>query len=213
MNALLTRWWQLLEALGRLERAIGILLVVTIVVSITIQVFTRYVFGQPLVWVEELAGYCFLWSVFIGASVGMKQLRHIRIETFVSRLGTRGRSFWRATSWLLVCILAGTVSYQAWDIMEVESRSRTISLPVDLPRHLFYSVPLFYCMASIAFTSAQLLLSELMSLLTGRPADAELARVAREKAEREAEAQAELESEQRAAHEAQLSSSRQGSRP
>jgi TRAP-type C4-dicarboxylate transport system permease small subunit len=211
MNALLTRWWQLLEALGRLERALGIALIITIVVSITIQVFTRYVFGQPLVWVEELAGYCFLWSVFIGASLGMKQLRHIRIETFVSRLGVRGRSLWRAVSWLLVCVIASTVAFQAWDIMEVESRSRTISLPVDLPRHLFYSVPLFYCMASIAFTGAQLLLSELISLMTGRPADAELARATREQADREAEAQAELESEQRAAHEAQLRASQRGS--
>lgn len=197
MNALLASWWRLLEALGRIERAVGIALVATIVVSITIQVFTRYLFGQPLVWVEELAGYCFLWSVFIGASLGMKQLRHIIIETFVSRLGVRGRAAWRAITWLMVCVVAVTVAYQAWDIMEVESRSRTISLPVDLPRHLFYSVPLFYCMASIAFTGGHLLLAECVSLFTGRPPDAEVAKVAREQAYRAAEEQAELESEQR----------------
>lgn len=60
MDMLLTRWWRLLELIGRLERVIGVVLLSTIVVSITIQVITRYLFGQPLVWVEELAGYCFL---------------------------------------------------------------------------------------------------------------------------------------------------------
>ena len=53
MDVLLARWWRLIEWLGRVERALGVLLLSTIVVSITLQVVTRYLFGQPLVWVEE----------------------------------------------------------------------------------------------------------------------------------------------------------------
>lgn len=184
MDRLLGRWWWLLERVGRVESAIGVGLVVLIVVSITVQVFTRYVFGEPLVWVEELAGYCFLWAVFIGAAAGTKQMRQLRIETFVGRLRPRARAFWRCVAWVVASVVMLTVAWQAWDIMEVESRSRTISLPVDLPRHLFYSVPLFTSALSIAFTTVYLVLAEWAAMTRDRPVDAETARVAREARDR-----------------------------
>ena len=184
MDRLLRQWWWLLERIGRVESAIGVGLVVLIVVSITVQVFTRYVFGEPLVWVEELAGYCFLWAVFIGAAAGTKQMRHLRIETFVGRVGPRARAFWRCLAWVVASVVMLTVAWQAWDIMEVESRSRTISLPVDLPRHLFYSVPLFTSAVSIVFTTLYLVLAEAASMHSGRPVDAEVARLAREARDR-----------------------------
>jgi TRAP-type C4-dicarboxylate transport system permease small subunit len=190
MDALLSRWWRMLVLLGRLERAIGVALLATIVLAITLQVITRYLFGQPLVWVEELAGYCFLWGVFLGAAAGMKELRHIRIETFVSRLSARPQALWRALAWAIATACCLIIAVQAWDIMDVESRSRTMSLPVDLPRHLFYSVPLFACTASIAFTGAYLVCAELATALTGRPTDAKLASLERERAREDEDAQA-----------------------
>lgn len=199
MDALLARWWRLLELIGRIERGIGVALVSTIVVTITVQVVTRYAFGQPLVWVEELAGYCFLWAVFLGAALGAKELRHIRIDTFVSRLQPRRAALWRAATWTIATACCVLVAVQAWDIMEVESRSRTMSLPVDLPRHLFYSVPLFVCTASIAVTGAYMALAELAFALAGRPVDAQLARLERERAALAEEAQADAIAERIAA--------------
>lgn len=182
MDLVLARWWRLLQLIGRVERAVGVLLLSTIVISITIQVITRYLFGRPLVWVEELAGYCFLWAVFLGAAAGMKELRHIRIDTFVSRLSPRPQALWRALIWAIATACCVIIAVQAWDIMEVESRSRTMSLPVDLPRHLFYSTPLFVCTVSIVLTGLYLICAELMRGITGRPVDAEEARRERERA-------------------------------
>lgn len=199
MDMMLARWWRLLELIGRLERAMGVLLLSTIVVSITIQVITRYVFGQPLVWVEELAGYCFLWAVFLGAAAGMKELRHIRIDTFVSRLSAKPQALWRALTWAIATACCVIIAVQAWDIMDVESRSRTISLPVDLPRHLFYSTPLFVCTVSITFTGLYLVCAELMRALAGRSVDAELARQAREREAAAADAEADAIAERIAA--------------
>ena len=199
MDVLLARWWRLLELIGRLEKLLGVLLLSTIVVSITVQVVTRYLFGQPLVWVEELAGYCFLWGVFLGAAVGMKELRHIRIDTFVSRLSERPQALWRALTWALATGCCVIIAVQAWDIMEVESRSRTMSLPLDLPRHLFYSTPLFVCTVSIALTGLYLVSAELMRAATGRPVDADSARRERERAAQQQDAEAEAIAERIAA--------------
>jgi TRAP-type C4-dicarboxylate transport system permease small subunit len=167
-----------------------VLLMATIVVSITVQVITRYAFGQPLVWVEELAGYCFLWGVFLGAALGAKELRHIRIDTFVSRMPSRRAAWWRIAVWAIVAACCVIIAVQAWDIMDVESRSKTMSLPVDLPRHLFYSVPLFTCTLSIVLTAAYMACAELAHALAGRPVDALVARLEREREDMAADAEA-----------------------
>jgi len=65
---------------------------------------------------------------------------------------------------------------QAYKVMGVEGRSRSISLPVAVPRSWFYSVPLFVGCASMALTCGYLILAELWSGLFGRPVEAHTAR-------------------------------------
>jgi hypothetical protein len=65
-----------------------------------------------------------------------------------------------------------------------------MSLPVDLPRHLFYSVPLFACTVSIGLAGAYMVVAELALALAGRPVDAQLARLERERAAHAEEARA-----------------------
>src|SRR3712207_4597502 len=89
MDRALAVWWRIVATIGAIERAVGIALIAMIVITITVQVVTRYVWGQPLVWVEELATYGFIWSVFLGAALGLKEIRHIRIETFVGLMSER----------------------------------------------------------------------------------------------------------------------------
>ena len=173
MDALLRGWWRLLVAIGRIERVAGVALLALIVVTISIQVGTRYLFGRPLVWVEELATYSFIWSVFIGAALGMKELRHIRIDTFVVRLAPRPQAFMRAVLWALATFAALVVAIGALEIMPIEARSRTMALPVEVDRHWFYSVPLFAGLASMALTGCYLVAAELARALRGRPVEAE----------------------------------------
>jgi TRAP-type C4-dicarboxylate transport system permease small subunit len=173
MDRFLRGYWRVLTAIGAVERVVGVSLIATIVLAITLQVGTRYFLGKPLVWVEELATYAFLWSVFIGAALGLKELRHIRIETFVGHLAPRSRALVRAALWMLVVFASVTIAVQAGDIMEIESRSRTMALPIELPRHLFYSVPLFTGVVSMALTGGYFVLAELARATVDRPVEAE----------------------------------------
>jgi len=173
MSDPLAATWRLLRALGTFERAACVVLLAGIVISVTVQIITRYLFGQPLVWVEEAAGYSFIWVVFLGAAAGFKELRHIRIDTFVSRLRPRPQNLIRAALYALCTLLMLMVAWYAWEIMDVESRSSTMALPIELPRHLFYSVPLFASTVSIALTGAWLVAACFAHAATGRPIDAE----------------------------------------
>ena len=166
--------WRVLRWVGVLERGACVVLMSGIVVSMSIQILTRYLLGQPLVWVEEAAGYAFIWLVFLGASAGFKELRHIRIETFVARLPAAPQHLLRAGLYALCTAVMLLVAFYAWEIMDVESRSSTMALPIELPRHLFYSLPLFVSTLSIALMGAYLVAAHLAGAATGRPIDAEL---------------------------------------
>jgi TRAP-type C4-dicarboxylate transport system permease small subunit len=83
---MLPRYMRLIERIGTVERGLGIGLILYMVGAITVQVFTRYALGRPIAWVEESATYAFIWMAFVGASVGLKQGRHILIATFGAHL-------------------------------------------------------------------------------------------------------------------------------
>lgn len=163
MLAFMARYCRLLRAIAVVEKVLGILLICNIVVNIGAQVFSRYVLDYPLIWVEELATYSFIWATFIGASLGLKQVRHVKIETFVSRLAPRAQAWLRALGLLVIVTLLLVLLPQAWTVMGVEGRSRSISLPVAVPRSWFYSIPLFVFTASMALSGIYLLLTELMT--------------------------------------------------
>ena len=159
---------RLLDRIGALEQGLGLGLIALIVGAITFQVFTRYVLNRPMAWVEETATYAFIWMVFVGASLGLKQSRHILIATFGSHLPPRAAAGLRALVWLLVLATLVVLVVQGIKVMEVEGRSRTISLPIELPRSWFYSLPLTLSAASMALTTVYLFLVELAILAGSR---------------------------------------------
>ena len=169
----LNGWWRVVRFIGHVERLAGVTLIAAIVVTITIQVITRYFFGRPLVWVEELAQYSFIWMVFIGAALGFKELRHIRIDTFVEQLPLPLQSLWRAALYALMTSATLLLAFYAWDIMAIEGKSNTVSLPIEVPRMWFYSVPMCVSMLSISFTGLYFVVGYGVRAFTGLELDAE----------------------------------------
>ncbi len=167
---MLAHYKRLLDAIGVVERGLGIALILFIVLAITVQVFTRYALGMPIAWVEESATYAFIWMAFVGASVGLKQGRHIFIATIGARLPPRVAAGLRLLVWALVLLTLVVLVVQGWKVMGVEGRSKTISLPVELPRSWFYSLPLTLSAASMILTSVYLLLRELPMIAGREPA-------------------------------------------
>ena len=64
----------------RVVRAVIIGVFATMIVVTFAQVVCRYVFQAPLPWSEELARYCFVWIVFLGATLGLEKGVHIGVD-------------------------------------------------------------------------------------------------------------------------------------
>ena len=165
---MLAHYKRLLDRIGAVEQALGVGLILLIVTAITVQVFSRYALGRPIAWVEESATYAFIWMVFVGASLGLKHGRHIAITTFGNRLSTRWGAGLHLLIWLLVLATLAVLVVQGIKVMGVEGRSSTISLPIELPRSWFYSLPLTASAVSMTLTTVYLAVQEIM-VLSGLP--------------------------------------------
>jgi TRAP-type C4-dicarboxylate transport system permease small subunit len=76
--------------LMRLERATCGLLVALVVGLILLNVLTR-AFNVALFWVDELAVYAMIWMALIGASVLLRERRHVAVTLFTHALSDNRR--------------------------------------------------------------------------------------------------------------------------
>ena len=153
MKNLLERYRLFLQIVERGEIFLGILMISTIVVCIFSQVFSRYALGRPLVWVEEVSTYCFIWGTFLGASIGLKQARHIKIRVISSLLPENIQRWLSLFIYLCIAIFCFVMIGQGIRAMGIESMQHTIALPIRLSRKYFYSWPLTLACASMFLTS------------------------------------------------------------
>jgi len=79
-----------------IEKASEISLIIfmfSIVIVITLQVISRYVFNAPISWTMELNIFLFAWLIFIGASVDLKEDRHVKMEIFLKRFSIMQKKY------------------------------------------------------------------------------------------------------------------------
>jgi TRAP-type C4-dicarboxylate transport system permease small subunit len=105
-----------------------ILLFVTF--SIFVDVFLRYFFDRPSIWVTEVSTYLFLYIVFLGTAYALQQDMHIRVTFVVDQLNhSRKRIVNLITSviaMIFTLVLLWQTSVMTWAAFEGDWRSITM---------------------------------------------------------------------------------------
>ena len=83
---------KLIEFIQKCENGICIFLLSTAFVTILSHIIGRYVFRYPLYFAEEISRYCFIWTIMLGASIGLRRKAHTRVEYFVNFLPDKGKN-------------------------------------------------------------------------------------------------------------------------
>ena len=159
--------------IGQFEMIFAATVLVGIVLMISAQVLMNAGLGRPITWEQEAGAYALVWLTFIGASIALKQRRHVAIVSFVGKLPYRLKSFVRAIVLAFVLWTLYTLMRELTPIMAIEGRSTTVALPIDLPRSYFFSVPLMISCSLMALTSVLFFIEAILGTL-GRAADAAL---------------------------------------
>jgi TRAP-type C4-dicarboxylate transport system permease small subunit len=56
-------------------------------IFIFLQIFTRYLLKNPLLYTEEVSRFAYVWVSFVGSSLAFKNREHIQVDFFINLLG------------------------------------------------------------------------------------------------------------------------------
>jgi len=92
------------DILVRIQSFVAILFIVTFVFAVILQVATRYIPGFSWLWTEQVANYSFIWSIMMGASVGVRNKQHFSLSVLTDR-------FVGKTAWLNKIHIQGLIGF------------------------------------------------------------------------------------------------------
>lgn len=114
---------------------------VIVIVSSSLQVFTRFVINAALPWTEELARFTFVWMSLLGGSICVKHKSHAVVTVLVNWLPTGIRSKILLVADTLVLFGAILMITEGWKM--VAATGRQLSPAMYLPMsYVYLSVPL-----------------------------------------------------------------------
>lgn len=83
---------KLIEVVQKCENVICVFLLIFAFAIILSHIVGRYVFRYPLYFAEEISRYCFIWTIMLGASIGLRRNAHTRVEYFINFLPDKGKN-------------------------------------------------------------------------------------------------------------------------
>lgn len=130
----------LLWIAANLEEIVCTAILVVMVVSVSTDVFFRYVLSSPLPWPQELSLFSLVWLTFIGSALATKRRGHIIVDFFAAFVPARARlgmELLLAVVQIAFLLLFATLGEQVMARMWV-SRSPALSLPMG---YVYLAVP------------------------------------------------------------------------
>ncbi|AZV77029.1 TRAP transporter small permease subunit [Parasedimentitalea marina] len=161
----------------KLGRAIGIVAVALMVVSILVQVFFRYILNSALPWPDEAARFCMLWMTGLMAPTAFRQGGFVAIDMLavaLPRIASQILSLVLLTVTLLVLVVAVKIGWG--EVTGFGGRFATASLyvPISFGFDDWLRVPRSWMMASLlvgvillVMVNVELILRAIVRLLGG----------------------------------------------
>jgi TRAP-type transport system small permease protein len=119
-------WWY-----GRLLSWLLVASVAILVVPVSLQIFSRYTALIPAyIWTEEMARFFFIWTIMVGAMVGIREGTHFEVDLW-PRMGARATAALRLVSHVFVLLFA--FAFLWWGIEFTQFAMNRISELAELP--------------------------------------------------------------------------------
>jgi TRAP-type transport system small permease protein len=140
------------------------LLVVACMAVMVVMVFgnvvLRYAFNSGISVSEELSRWCFVWMVFLGALIALREHAHLGLDTLVKRLPPAGQRLCLIVGHLLMLFVCWLITKGSW-------AQAMINLDVTAPASGL-SMAWFYA-AGVVFgvSAAAILLVEMFQAMRG----------------------------------------------
>lgn len=130
----------MLAILDRVLKYALTLLIVTLTASVFLQVLIRFVFKYPLPWTEEVARIAFVYSIFVGATIAVREQSHLNIDFLLVVLPKKIARALVLLGSLLVGVFLAFMTWQG--ILLVQATGVQMTPVMQVPfRYLYLILP------------------------------------------------------------------------
>lgn len=118
------------KLIDRLEYVVSFVCFTSMLGAVLVQVFFRYVLGNPLVWPYELSVYCYIYMVYFGAVMAVRRGSHISFNMLYDILPERFQHAVRIATDLFVIMLFVIIIPSSMDFIELFGSVKSSSLGI-----------------------------------------------------------------------------------
>lgn len=131
----------MVAALDRLLRGVLAALLGLLTLSVFLQVLVRFVLKFPLPWTEEVSRLAFVYAIFVGATVAVREKAHINVDFVLVVLPPRVARAVRLVGTALVAVFLAFMTWQGVVFVQATGIQMTPVLQIPF-RHLYLILPL-----------------------------------------------------------------------
>jgi len=125
------------------EEAGLFILLVAIGFTMMLQIVMRKVFGNPLVWPEELCRYCFIWSGYLSLGYCFRKDKVLKIDILTKAFPKKIQSILEIIAEIIVLVLLVYIFYYSIPVFKIVQQTRQTSPALEIPMSAIYFAPVF----------------------------------------------------------------------
>ena len=130
------------DILNQWTKYLAGVLIAAMTIFVFLQVLCRYLLKAPLDWSEELSTFTFVWMSLLGASIGLKNSEHPRLDLFFNFFSERIKKIVTVLCNLAILFMLVILFIYGWKL--------TVSMKSQLTAALRYSVSFVYVVLPIS---------------------------------------------------------------
>lgn len=123
-----------MKKLGKIECYFGAVILVIQTVLMLAEVIMRRVFGNSIIWSEELVRYLFIWFIFVGSAACIPLHQHVTVDLLVQLLPVKVSHWMECFTTILWTALSGYVTYltaqYTWSLFKLGNLSTALHVPM-----------------------------------------------------------------------------------
>jgi TRAP-type C4-dicarboxylate transport system permease small subunit len=127
-------------ALDRVLKGLLALLLGVLTVTVFLQVIVRFVLKFPLPWTEEVARLAFVYSIFVGATLAVRDRSHISVDFVLSVLPAPAQRAVKLVGSVLVAVFLVAMTWQGVEFVRITGVQVTPVMQVPF-RYLYIVIP------------------------------------------------------------------------
>ena len=119
---------------NNIEECIVAPLMALMSILVFLQVLSRFALHIPMPWIEELMRICFIWTIMLSASIGIKRKAHLGVTMLMTALPRSAQAVFFYFGTLVIIGTCCVFIYATWDIimMQKASNQSLITMPAPI---------------------------------------------------------------------------------